>query len=424
MNKILKRDEYINEVYTPMMEQKQYEELKMINEGLLKTLFGMAKNLFKKDWETIKGDSNIIAIYKELDDKLTGYSIMKLSKKDECNQIRQALVDMACDWYELKMNKAKESGEDPKPAKSMKFKNDNLRENLDLLQKKIKEIAGGDEQMLKWSQRLLDDMKIVINDAISPDIKDDDVKKELKKEKAEILKKSEEINKQMEKWQKDQLDAIQKEREALITNVNATPEKGDVTGDKEVAKLSALFKDHDKAKFIESAKNDALLGIKHIFKSTNGSNELKMSDRSFNILDSFYNKLNADSKLFKDTPAQSVQAMCISMNSFVRMCGSTTGKFDASQIELMARCAILSNGALSYNLPLNDKTGKDAGNYFTDRLGEIVSGKLKSVNNEDIKVPSNFIQNAKDVFKKVTDKANKLKEDSEKKREQDLKTLK
>ena len=90
----------------------------------------------------------------------------------------------------------------------------------------------------------------------------------------------------------------------------------------------------------------------------------------------------------------------------------------------MARCAILSNGALSYNLPLNDKTGNDAGNYFTDRLGEIVSGKLKSVNNEDIKVPSNFIQNAKDVFKKVTDKANKLKEDSEKKREQDLKTLK
>ncbi len=424
MNKILKRDEYINEVYNPMMEQKQYEELKMINEGLLKTLFGMAKNLFKKDWETIKGDSNIIAIYKELDDKLTGYSIMKLSKKDECNQIRQALVDMACDWYELKMNKAKESGEDPKPAKSMKFKNDNLRENLDLLQKKIKEIAGDDEQMLKWSQRLLDDMKIVINDAISPNIKDDDVKKELEKEKAETLKKSEESNKQMEKWQKDQLDAIQKEREALITNVNATPEKGDVTGDKEVAKLSALFKDHDKAKFIESAKNDVLLGIKHIFKSTNGSNELKMSDRSFNILDSFYNKLNADSKLFKDTPAQSVQAMCISMNSFVRMCGSTTGKFDESQIELMARCAILSNGALSYNLPLNDKTGNDAGNYFTDRLGEIVSGKLKSVNNEDIKVPSNFIQNAKDVFKKVTDKANKLKEDSEKKREQDLKTLK
>ena len=415
MSKILKRDEYINEVYNPMMEQKEYEELVSVNEGLLKTLFGMAKNMFKKDWETIKGSPNIIAIYKELDDKLTGYSIMKLSKKGECNQIRQALVDLASDWYEFKMNKAKESGEDPKPAKSMKFKNDNLRENFDLLQKKIREIAGDDEQMLKWAQRLRDDMKIVINDAIYSDIKDDNVKKEIEKEKAETLKKSEKENKEMEKSQKDQLDAIQKEREALIISVKATPEKGDVKGDKEVAKLSALFKDHDKAKFLELAKNDKLLGINHIFKSTNGSKELKMSDRSFNILDSFYNKLNADSKLFKDTPAQSVQAMCISMNSFVKMCSSTTGKFDESQIELMARCAILSNGALSYNLPLNDKTGEEAGNYFTDRLGEIVSGNLKSVNNEDIKVPSNFIQNAKDVFKKVVDRAKELKKQFEEK---------
>ena len=122
MNKILKRDEFITEVYNPMIEQKEYEELEAVNEGLLKTLFGIAKNLFKKDWETIKGDSGIIQVYKELDDKLTGFSLMKLSKKTECNQIRQALVDFACDWYDLKMNKAKEDDTDPKPAKSMKFK--------------------------------------------------------------------------------------------------------------------------------------------------------------------------------------------------------------------------------------------------------------------------------------------------------------
>ena len=52
MYKIYKRDEFINEVYNPMIEQKEYQELEAINEGLLKTLFGAAKSLFKKDWST------------------------------------------------------------------------------------------------------------------------------------------------------------------------------------------------------------------------------------------------------------------------------------------------------------------------------------------------------------------------------------
>ena len=70
MDKILKRDDFIKEIYTPMMEQKKYDELVSVNEGLLKTLFGMAKNLFKKDWETIKGDPEVIRVYKEIDEKL------------------------------------------------------------------------------------------------------------------------------------------------------------------------------------------------------------------------------------------------------------------------------------------------------------------------------------------------------------------
>ena len=81
MYKIFKRDEYIKEVYEPMMEQKKYEELKLVNEGLLKNLFGMVKNLFKKDWDTIKGDKNIIQAYREMDDALTGFSMMKKAKK-------------------------------------------------------------------------------------------------------------------------------------------------------------------------------------------------------------------------------------------------------------------------------------------------------------------------------------------------------
>ena len=178
MYKIYKRDEFITEVYNPMVEQKKYQELETVNEGLLKDLFGAVKNMFKKDWSTIKGDPGIIKVYKEMDDSLTGFSLMKLSKKDTCNQIRQALVDFACDWYDMKMNHAKKAERDPKPAKTMEFKDETLKSNLETLQDKIKMIANGDEQMQKWADLLLNDMKVIINRAIINDINDEETKKE------------------------------------------------------------------------------------------------------------------------------------------------------------------------------------------------------------------------------------------------------
>ena len=35
MNKILKRDDFIKDIYTPMLEEKEYNELVSINEGLI-----------------------------------------------------------------------------------------------------------------------------------------------------------------------------------------------------------------------------------------------------------------------------------------------------------------------------------------------------------------------------------------------------
>ena len=421
MNKILKRDEFITEVYNPMIEQKEYEKLETVNEGLLKTLFGVAKNLFKKDWETIKGE--IIRVYKELDDKLTGFSLMKLSKKTECNQIRQALVDFACDWYDLKMNKAKEDDTDPKPAKSMKFKNDTLRENLSALENKIKDVANGDEQMLKWANSLKEEMKTVINRTIYNSVDNDDVKKEIDKQIEDDSKKIEEVNKQMAKWENDQLVEINKERETLISSFNSSPENGNTTGDKEVSKLTKPFLNTTKDDIIKYAETDNLLGLKKVFASSNGKKEINMGDRSYNILDAFYNKLNKDLNNFKETPAQSVQAMCIAVNAFVKSCGMRTPKFENNTIELMARCAIISNGVVGYNLPLNDKTGDEAGNYFTDTLVSIMGSTLKTKNNEDIKLPSNFTNNAKNLFDDVKKRAEQLMKEFNDKRDSDLKNI-
>ena len=429
MDKILKRDDFII-----LMEQKEYENLVSVNEGLLKNLFGVVKNLFKKDWAIIKGDSQIIRVYKELDDNLSGFTMMKMSKKGECNKIRQELVDFACDWYDLKMNKAKEDGTDPKPAKSMKFKNDTLRENIESMEKRIKDIARDDEQMLKWANALKEGMKTVINRSILEDMKDEDAKKELEAKIAEETKKQEEINKVMEKWQNDQLKEIQSEREKLISNTKSTPIDANLSGDKAIQNFYDEFDKikNDRKNAKASKKNtfdplrkDTMLGFQSIFTDEDFKN--KLFKTTYTILDVFYSSLNNNDviKKFQEVPSQSVQAMCISINSFVKSSVYGDDSYKNTTLPLMAKCAVISDGIVSYNLPLNGKTGDDAGNYFTDIVGMISRQEFKKdTDNKDITYPDDFKTNADKIFKEIIAEAKKLKEDSDKKYNEQLKSLK
>ena len=480
MNKILKRDEYIKEVYEPMMEQKKYEELKAVNEGLLKTLFGMTKNLFKKDWSTIKGDPNIIKLYKEMDDKLSGYTTMKLSKKGECNKIRQALVDFACDWYDYKMNQAKESGKGPLPSETMKFKDKTLSENLTNLEKKIKDIAAKDEKMLRWANTLLNDMKTVINRSIIAQIEDEETKKEVEKQVEEMAKEDEkkdaEENKKMEELQNKQLEEIKKEREELISNFGVTPINETITGDKEVNNLCTDFKNltkKDKSGFNTNLiKNDKTLGLtsllagieeeeknaantgnntenakeptseetlpkKEVKAGNNGQNQTETTQETpkdkllFHTLDAFYNVLNPVADKFKETPGQSVQAMCIAINLFVKNCiYGNVESIDQSQITLMSKCAIVSDGVISYNLPLSDDTkdvnADNAKNWYSQIVGIITDGKLdiKDEKNKDIKLNDDFKANAKKLFDSIQKEAAKLKKEGEEKYNKQNKEIK
>ena len=429
MDKILKRDDFII-----LIEQKEYENLVSVNEGLLKNLFGVVKNLFKKDWATIKGDSQIIRVYKELDDNLSGFTMMKMSKKGECNKIRQELVDFACDWYDLKMNKAKEDGTDPKPAKSMKFKNDTLRENIESMEKRIKDIAKDDEQMLKWANTLKEGMKTVINRSILEDMKDEEAKKELEAKIAEDMKKQEEINKVMEKWQNDQLKEIQAEREKLISNTKSTPIDANLSGDKAIQNFYDEFDKikNDRKNAKASKKNtfdplrkDTMLGFQSIFTDEDFKN--KLFKTTYTILDVFYSSLNNNDviKKFQEVPSQSVQAMCISINSFVKSSIYGDDSYKNTTLPLMAKCAVISDGIVSYNLPLNGKTGDDAGNYFTDIVGIISRQEFKKdTDNKDIIYPDDFKTNADKIFKEIIAEAKKLKEDSDKKYNEKLKSLK
>ena len=424
MSKILKREEYITEVYNPMMEHKEYLELVSINEGLLKNLFGAIKNMFKKDWETIKCDNpEIINVYKELDDRLKGFSMMKLTKKEECNQIRQELVDFAYDWYDMKMSHAKENDVDPKLAKSMNFKNETLKENIDNVDKKIKEIAGDDEQMARWANILKDDMKIVINRSILAEMKDEEKKKEMEEKVKQIeeadKKRREGIENEMKTMEKEQnkmLEDVQNERNKMIANTGADPKtiKEGILGDRAVQNLCKDFENYknDNEANKDAFKNDNIFGFKKLFSDEDYNNE-DAFNKTFELLNSFYTALG-DQKVmvkFKSTPGQSVHAMCIAVNSFIKNC--VYGGTDYSnELPLMAKCAVLSDPIVSYNLPLNDKEGDDAGNYFTDIVKLISNGKLKNTEKKVIKLPDDFKKNSTTLINKIIQEAEKLKEDS------------
>ena len=427
MNKILKRDDFIKDIYTPMMEEKEYDDLVSINEGLLKTLFGMAKNLFKKDWDSIKGDKGIIEAYRELDNRLTGYSTMKLAKKDVCNKIRQELVDFACDWYDMKMNKAKEDDTDPIPAKSMKFKSDTLRENVESMEKRIRDIAGDDEQMVKWANALKDSMKTVINRAILDDIKDEEIRKETEEKINKQIEDLKKENKMMEEFQNEKLKEIQQERQKLISDTKSKPIKEDLLGDKAIQNLCNEFDNIRKIKDTDARngkmKQDSTFGFRKIFKDEDYSKpEFKTT---YELIDSFYTALGARDVMekFNETPGQSVQAMCIAINSFIKNCvygGTDYG----NTLPLMAKCAVISDGTVSYNLPLNDKTGDEAGNYFTDIAKIITDGQMKNAKGKTIKLPDDFKKNSSTLLNKIVQEAKKLKEDADKKYNDELERLK
>ena len=121
--------------------------------------------------------------------------------------------------------------------------------------------------------------------------------------------------------------------------------------------------------------------------------------------------------------------MCIAVNSFIKNCVYGSEDY-GNELNMMAKCAILSNGLVNYKLPLNkvaiDKGLDDeaAGNYFTDTISGIISGEFKDAKGNDIKLPDDFKKNADALFNKIKTAAKKIKEKSDKDYEAQLKMLK
>ena len=82
MKHLINREEYIKEYLRISNCVKIESEINNENElyeGLLSSLFGGLKMLFKKDWENIKcKNPNVLPYLKSIDKSLSGYTMMKM----------------------------------------------------------------------------------------------------------------------------------------------------------------------------------------------------------------------------------------------------------------------------------------------------------------------------------------------------------
>lgn len=414
MSKILSRNEFIE-----IKEQKEYEELQEINEGLIKNLFGRVKNKFG-GWKKIDGDEEIKRVYAELDDKLTGFSSVKYGKYDQCQEIRKQLVEFAELWYNHKKDKA-EDGKNPLPAKGMKFKDETMKQNFEKCEKRIKEIAAGDAMIEKWAECLLDDMKLVINKSIISNLKgEDDIEKEkyeeeIKKQEEE-LKKQEDLNKKMEKIQQDSLKKIKETRNKLISDAGATPMDDKFLGDKAIQNLCG---EYEKVK--TDFKKDSQLGLKKLFDKKEANEPL--AKEVVKVITGFYEQLEKDMDKFSfsETPGSSVQSMCIASEYAIKY-ALFGGNDYPNYIELMSRCSITSDISIGYGLPFIDD--KKEMNYFTNFVSNSLSKLIKDKADEDAIKDSNYEANIKTLMSKIVDEAKKIKEKEEKEYQNNIEKVK
>ena len=103
MKHLINREDYIKEYLringsvNNIIENELYE-------GLLSSLFGGLKMLFKKDWANIKcKNPSVLKHLKDMDKKLAGYTMVKMQYSSECQNIRQNIANYFNDILEYKL---------------------------------------------------------------------------------------------------------------------------------------------------------------------------------------------------------------------------------------------------------------------------------------------------------------------------------
>lgn len=484
MRHLINREEYIKE-YLRISNIENENEL---YEGLLSTVFGGLKMLFKKDWENIKcKNPSVLDHLKEIDKSLSGYTMVKMEFSNECNNIRQNIADYYYDILEYKLlqlekeenaekflenekmdYESDEKNEDrvDSVGKILNIKDKTLMDSLKKYVENIKTNTSKSPKLKEYADQMLNAVIITVNDIILNELEKkgvDKAKLEEKRKKLEEEKKHlEEVRKKMDdeakKAGEDALKNLSNERDKALRKIGINPIEpmdGSKSIETIVKQFGDMMKEFNSLKINESKlprkykdifKSDTYIGIQPSLEKLN----MKLGKYNKFLIRVILNKINTvfevisnNKELFKGVPSASVQAMMVSLTNAI-IYGFVGGeKFniekDNERLSLMTKCAIDSDATIGFNLPLIDPKKPDNGNFFvsimnqfknTDVSSKEVESVLETMSDDDkknidsSKIMKDFRQNMSKLFDIIVKKAKKIKDKAEKDREAEAAKIK
>lgn len=434
MKHLINREDYIREY---LHISKNIENNNELNEGLIGTLFGGLKMLFKKDWENVKcKNPSVLKHLQAIDKSLGGYTMTKMQFSGECTTIRQNIADYFNDILDYKLaqiekeedpnkflekeNKEKEDSKEKGVAKKLNLKDKTLLDSLNKYKSNINTACKPSSKLREYADMMLNSVEVFVNDIILAELE----KKGLDKAKAEEErkkieeeeKKLEAIRGKMDKAAKDadgkKMKKLAEERDKAMTALGAKP-IGPMDGDKAFDTIAKDFKKvlsgFEDMKLNESALpggydkilgKDTYLGINqsliNIGWNVSGKkkiDKLEAGDKFIirvilSKINNVFNVIANDNlkPLLKGIPSASVQAMMVALSNAIiyGFVNSDGKKIDINDnvLKLLTKCAIDSDATIGFNLPLLDANKPENGNLFVSIMNQF---RESDVNSDEIK---------------------------------------
>lgn len=472
MKHLINREDYIKEYLRICNYVNIENEAKNENElyeGLLSSLFGGLKMLFKKDWANIKcKNPSVLEHLKDIDRKLAGYTMVKMQYSSECQNIRQNIADYFNDILEYKLlqvekeenadkffekenTEKEENTETNKVARMLNLKDKTLLDSLKKYKDNIATQCKVNPKLREYAYQMLNSVVTFVNDVVLAELEkkgadksklEDEKKKleeEIKRLEEEIKKKNEEAKKASE----ESMKKLKEERDEALTKLGVKPIGDAVTGDKTIETITKQFtdvlEDFKNAKLNESnlpgnygdiLGKDMYLGLQKSLDEIDWKADDK-SDlagiRSRLLIRVIVNKINTaftdilkNKERFEEIPGVSTQAMMVSIVNAI-IYGYIGSKFDIAnsdddaRLSLMTKCAIDSDATIGFNLPLIDIKKPENGNFYTDMMKDFSSKSVSS--REVVDVVKNMtdeeVKKLYDLWNSKNDESKEKTEDNE-----------
>lgn len=432
MKHLINREDYINEY---LRISNKIETENELYEGLLGTLFGGLKMLFKKDWANIKcKNASVLTHLKNIDKSLTGYTMTKMQYSSECQNIRQNIADYFNDILDYKLLQV-EKEEDPNKfiekedtekeentevkgvAKYLNLKDKTLLDSLKKYKENISTACKSNPKLREYADQMLNSVVVFVNNIIIQELEKkgaDKEKLEKKKKKLEEKEKElEEVRKKMDEEAKkageDALKKLSDERDKAMRKIGVDP-IGAMSGDKAVdsiaSQYSGIMNEIKNKKlneelsvftknFKDILKSDTYLGLQKSLEEIDWredtDDDVVALEQKLYIkvilykINTVFDIIVKNKGMFSEVPSASVQAMMVALSNVI-IYGFIGDMFDViksdERVSILTKCAIDSDATVGFNLPLIDPKKPDNGNFFVSIMNQF---KNENISSDEIK---------------------------------------